>query len=103
MRKRSFDFIFFRYVHIGALKSFLSVLDPSESLWVGQEYGKVREIFSAPGFIVGGAGYIFSWKAVDILVAKLNDVRSDEDIGCLRSYATSEEEPMLGKIAFTSK
>jgi hypothetical protein len=83
-------------VHIGALKMFLSALDPSQSFWVGESWKKVRDFFSAPGFMVGGAGYVFSWKAVDILVAKLNDNRSDEVVRCRRKQSSSEEEPMLG-------
>jgi len=80
-----------------SLRVQLSGLDASESLLVGEQWRQVNGVFAAPSFVAGGAGYIFSRKAVDILVKRLNDNRTDAQTGCNRNTPTSEEEPMLGK------
>jgi len=84
-------------MNMDSLREKLSPLDASESLWLGEQWNKVRGTYAAPSFEVGGAGYVFSWKAVDILVQKLEDNGTYARLGCDINKHTSEEELMLSE------
>jgi len=84
-------------MNMDSLREKLSPFDADESLWLGERWNKVRSIYSAPSFEVGGAGYVFSWKAVDVLIERLDGNHTDARKGCDVNKYTPEEELMLSE------
>jgi len=77
------------------LRIFLHGHNSSGSLYLGERWFKPSWEFISPSFMLGGAGYVLSSGAVDVLAGQLEDPRNDSQTGCRRSIPTSEEEPML--------